>query len=110
MAPREYLGEFEQMVLLAIVRLHDNAYGVSIHDEIVNETGRGARRGAVYVALERLERKGLVGSGFGDAVASRGGRPRRFYTLTHDGKQALRASREALMTLWAGIESELEEA
>ena len=109
MGRSDYLGEFEQMVLLSVLRLGDEAYGVSIHDELGRTTGREAKRGAVYVALERLAAKGYLTSHYGDPSAERGGRAKRFYTVEPAGRAALRASRDALMHLWNGIEPELEE-
>lgn len=105
-----FIGEFEQMVLLGIVRLAGDAYGVTVHREIEQITGRSIRRGAIYVALERLERKGLVASEFGRPTAARGGRSKRLYTVTDAGRHALRTSRNALLLMWDGIEPELEEA
>jgi len=104
----DYLGEFEQMVLLSVLRLGENAYGVTVHEEIGRTAGREVRRGAVYVALERLQAKGLVSSTFGSPSTERGGRAKRFYTVEASGRAALRASRDALMNLWNGVEPELE--
>ena len=110
MGKGNFIGEFEQMVMLGIVRLGDNAYGVTVHREIEQITGRSVRRGAIYVALERLERKGLTISHFGDPTAERGGRSKRIYSVSEAGRLALRTSRNALLLLWDGIEPELEEA
>lgn len=109
MGNSEYLGEFEQMVLLSVLRLGDNAYGVTVHKELGRTTGRNVRRGAVYVALERMQAKGLLSSAFGDPSSARGGRAKRFYSVQPAGRAALRASRDALMNLWDGVEPELEE-
>ena len=79
MGRSDFLGEFEQMVLLSVLRLGDEAYGVSIHEELGRTTGRDTKRGAVYVTLERLEAKGYVSSHYGDPSAERGGRAKRFY-------------------------------
>ncbi len=104
-----FLGEFEQMVLLSIVQLNDDAYGVKVREEIEARTGRDIARGALYTTLDRLEVKGLVTSASGDASAERGGRPRRYFTVAPSGMEALRASRKALLNLWTGIEEALSE-
>ncbi len=108
MTARNSLGEFEQLVLLAIMRRSGDAYGVSIHEEIEESAGRRTRRGAVYVALERLERKGLVDSGLSSPSSERGGRAKRLYEVTEEGRVALQESRDVLLRLWDGLESELE--
>ena len=104
-----FLGEFEQMVLLSIVQLGDDAYGVKIREEIESRTERGVARGALYTTLDRLEAKGLVTSATGDSTAERGGRPRRYFAVSRVGMEALRASRKALLNLWTGIEEALSE-
>lgn len=101
------LGELEQLVLLAILQLGDDAYGVPILSALVGRAGRRLSRGALYTTLERLEGKGLVRSRLGPALAERGGRPRRYYAVNARGRAALRASRRALLALWSGLESEL---
>ena len=103
-----YLGEFEQIVLLAILRLKDDAYAVPVREEIEGRTGRSVARGALYTALDRLEAKHFLTSKMGEPVAERGGRSRRYYTVTAAGVSALRASRHALLQLWNGLESLLE--
>ena len=104
-----FLGEFEQMVLLSIVQLGDEAYGVKIREEIEARTGRDVARGALYTTLDRIETKGLVTSVTGDSTAERGGRPRRYFAVSPAGMDALRASRKALLNLWTGIEEALSE-
>lgn len=106
--PEIYLGEFEQIVLLAILRLGDDAYAIPVREEIEQRTGRAVSRGALYTALERLETKGCLRSTMSDPLPERGGRSRRYYTVTPAGVGALRAAREALMALWRGVESQLE--
>jgi len=96
------------MVLLCVLRLGDNAYGVTVHEELGRTAGREVRRGAVYVALERLEGKGMLSSSYGEPSAERGGRAKRFYAVESAGRAALRTAREALMHLWDGVELELE--
>jgi PadR family transcriptional regulator PadR len=103
-----YLGEFEQIVLLAIVRLGEEAYAISVREEIAARTGRTVARGALYTALERLETKGCLDSRMSDPLPERGGRSRRYYTVTPAGLAALRAGRAALLALWQGVESRLE--
>ena len=103
-----YLGEFEQIVLLAILRLKSDAYAIPIREEIEQRTGRAVARGALYTALERLQAKHCLKSRMGDPLPERGGRARRYYSLTPAGIAALRSSRAALLALWKGVESQLE--
>src|SRR5688500_8465916 len=98
------LGEFEQMVLLAIVHLQGEAYGVPIAEEIGRRTGRSVVRGAVYVALRRLEEKGLVSSWMSDPTPERGGKPRRYVKLTAAGASALRDAHHAAERMWRGLD------
>jgi DNA-binding PadR family transcriptional regulator len=106
--PREALGEFEQLVLLAIVHLGDgNVYGVPIAEEIERRTGRGASPAAVYVTLRRLEQKGLLSSTMSDPTPERGGKARRCVSLTAAGAESLRASRQALDSMWHGLDRRL---
>ena len=102
-----YLGEMEQIVLLAVLRLGDNAYTAPILEEIHAQTGRTIARGALYTALDRLEAKGCLRSRVGDPLPERGGRARRYFTLTPAAVRALKASRLALTRLWGGLESQL---
>ncbi len=97
------IGEFEQLVLLAILRLGDGAYGVSVLDEIRARTGRSVLRPAVYVSLGRLEEKGLVRSRKGDSLPERGGRARKYYRVEAAGLELLRESRTALLNMWDGL-------
>lgn len=98
------LGEFEQMVLLAIVHLQDDAYGIPIVEEIERRTGRSVARAAVYVTLRRLEEKGFVASWMGDPTPERGGKSRRYVKLTADGAMALREARRAAERMWQGLD------
>ncbi len=100
----EFLGEFEQMVLLAVVRMNDTAYGMVIRDEIEDRTGREISIGSVYSALDRLERRGLIGSRLGEPSPERGGRAKRFYRLHPSGVIALQESRVALASLWHEVD------
>lgn len=108
--PRAQLGEFEQLLLLAVLRLGEDAWAEPILDELRAQTGRVASPGSMYVTLDRLEAKGFLRSRVTDARADRGGRPRRYVTVTAKGLRALRASRAALMNLWRGLEGTLGEA
>jgi PadR family transcriptional regulator PadR len=99
-----YLGEFEQMLLLAALRLGDEAYGVALMKELETTVGRRVSRGSVYVTLDRLEEKGWVTSSLSGPRTERGGRPRRVVKVTPEGVTQLRRSREALLTLWDGVE------
>jgi PadR family transcriptional regulator PadR len=99
-----YLGEFEHLVLLAILRLGDGAYAVPIRNEIETHTGRSVARGALYTTLDRLEDKRLVRSHFADADARRGGRPRRYFTVTPVGMAAVRSAQAAIDRLSSGID------
>ena len=105
---RESIGEFEQLVLLAVMRLDEEANGMSILDEIKERTGRRVLRPAVYVALRRLEEKGLVAGSAGPSTPARGGRPKKSYRLTAAGLVAVRSARRALMAMWTGFESALD--
>ena len=102
------LGEFEQIVLLAVLQLGDEAYAVPVRDMIDRRTGRRVARGALYTALQRLETKGLLTSHLSDPLPERGGRSRRYFTVTPYGLAALREARAALLGLWRGLESRLE--
>jgi PadR family transcriptional regulator len=101
---RDTLGEFEQLVLLCALRLRDGAYAVSIIEEIERHTGRRPSHGAVFVAVRRLEKKGLVSTTLGDATTDRGGRPPRMVVVERKAIGKLRESREALLSLWADLD------
>jgi PadR family transcriptional regulator PadR len=104
---RDTLGEVEHLILLAIVRLGDTAYGVTIRQEIEQRTGRELAIGALYTALDRLERKGFVRSSLSDPTPERGGRSRRYYRLKPAGASALRQSRARLAQMWQGVSTDL---
>ena len=97
------LGQFEELILLALVRLRENAYGVTIRREIENRTGREISVGAVYTALERLQRKGYVSSRVGDPTPERGGRAKRFFRIEAPGLDALNRTRVAAIRMAEGI-------
>jgi PadR family transcriptional regulator PadR len=96
--PAIYLGEFEQIVLLAVLRLGEKAYGVPIRAEIENRAGRKVTVGALYATLDRLEAKGLVHSWFADATAKRGGRSKRYFKFLPAGVDALSGSKSCIRT------------
>jgi PadR family transcriptional regulator PadR len=98
------LGEFEQIVLLAILRLRDDAYGVSIRSEISARTDRDPTRGALYTTLDRLEDKGFVTSRMGDPTPIRGGRAKRYYTVSASGLDAIARAQRAYRQLLDGLE------
>lgn len=99
----EALGVFEQFVLLALVHLGDDAYGVTARQEIVRRTGRDVSLGAVYATLERLEAKGLVESAWGEPTAERGGRAKRCFRVTGAGSLALQESCAAMAGMMEGL-------
>lgn len=107
---REHLGELEQIVLLAVLRVGPDAYGVPIRLEIEERTGRSLTVGALYRTLDRLEHKGYVASWFGDPTPERGGRSKRHFKVRPAGLRALRASRDALAAMWDGLEPRVTRA
>ena len=102
------IGEFEKLLLLAVLRLGDDAYGAAIIDELVERTGREVSPGAVYVSLRRLQDKGMLHSGVGEPTPARGGRAKRYYALRRDGLVALKTAREAWDAMVDGLDAELE--
>jgi DNA-binding PadR family transcriptional regulator len=106
MAKGDYLGEFEQMVLLALLRLGADAYGMPIRREIEERTGRPVAIGAVYSTLERMEAKNWVRSVWTDGGQERGGRAKRVFSLTAEGAEAMRRSEEALRRMREGVDLE----
>ena len=104
--PGRSLGEFEQLVLLAILRIGAGAYAVSIIEEIQTRTDRAVSHAAVYVALRRLENKGLVTSRLADPTRERGGRAKRYYEVQPEALPRLREHRDALTSMWEGLEAE----
>ena len=107
---RDNLGEFEQMVLFAILHLGEDVYGVPIVDEIARRTGREVAPAAVYVTLRRLEEKGMLASWMGESTGARGGKARRYVRVTRAGLEGLRASRKALDSMWRGLDIDLRGA
>ena len=104
-----YLGEFEQLLLLAILRLRENAYGSTIARELEGRAGRRVSRGALYGTLDRLEGKDFLTWSIDSATPERNGHPKRRFQVTGAGLEALRASRRAVRSLEAGIEDLLAE-
>ena len=104
-----YLGELEQMLLWTVLRLGDNAYGMAVRDNLQLRSGRSSARGAVYITLDRLVKKGYLTSRLADPSEERAGRARRYFDLTAEGLGALRQAREALVSTWDGLEGALEQ-
>lgn len=103
MAKGDFIGEFEHFVMLAILRLGDDAYGVTIRREIESRTGRLVTSGSIYATLERLEGKGYVSSWDGDPLPERGGRTRTFYKVAVKGRKALENTERALHQMRQGL-------
>ncbi|HZR23042.1 MAG TPA: PadR family transcriptional regulator [Vicinamibacterales bacterium] len=100
---REGIGHFELTVMLAVLRVGDEAYGVPIAAELKQTTGREPLLGSVYAALERLEAKGLVKSTLGEATAERGGRAKKYFRVTAKGLRHVRDAQRSLVRLWSGV-------
>lgn len=99
----KFLGEFEQMTMLALLHLENDAYGAAIRQLLAEQVDRNVAIGALYSTLERLERKGMVESQLGEATAQRGGRAKRYFKVTAQGHNALKRARQAMDTLWHGL-------
>lgn len=104
MGKGEFLGEFEQMVILAILRLGDDAYGMTVRRELEETAGRSVTFGTVYGTLERLEAKGFVTSSHSDPEPVRGGRARRYFRVEPTGEVALARAREMMSRMWDGVQ------
>lgn len=102
---RQNLGDFEQLVLLACMRLEEDAYAVSIMGEIQARTGRSPSHSAVYVALRRLEERGLIETYLGKPTSARGGKPKRHVRVRPNAVAMLRAARDDLMSMWSGLDT-----
>ena len=102
------LGDFEQLVMLAVLRLDDEAYGTSIREELKVRAERDVSPGAIFTTLERLESRGLVSSRYGEPTAERGGRRKRFYELTADGRRALARALRTVRRMVQGLAPKLE--
>ena len=107
--PPGYIGEFEQVVLMTVLRLGEGAYGATIRNEISERTGRDVSLSAVHTTLERLEDKKLLRSRVGDPTPQRGGRRKRYFSLSAAGEQALQASWQRLKKAAEGLEPLLEQ-
>ena len=105
---RTFLGEFEQLLLLALMQAKDEAYGVEIRRAIEQRAGRTVSPGAIYTALDRLERRGLVSSRLGEPTAQRGGKRKRYYRLDPAGEKLLRESQRSLARMARGVIPKLE--
>jgi DNA-binding PadR family transcriptional regulator len=103
MSSRDYLGEFEHIVVLALMRLGDKAYGVTVRQEIASRTQRDVSVGAIYATLDRLETKGYVTSRLGEPTAERGGRSKRFFRVTARGVSAVNRTHRALLSMSEGL-------
>jgi PadR family transcriptional regulator PadR len=103
MPKRGYLGSFELMVMLTLIRLGDDAYGVTISTALEEQTGREVLLGSVYATLERLAGKGLVSSSLGNPTPERGGRAKRYFRITAKGLRELRGAQRVLTALWKNI-------
>jgi PadR family transcriptional regulator PadR len=103
MGNREFIGQHELMVMLAVLRLGPQAYGVPIAAEIAEKTGRQMLLGSVYAILDRLEARGLVASRLGEATPERGGRAKRYFKLTAEGVRNVGEAQRALQALWVGL-------
>ena len=110
MGKQKHLGEFEQLALLAVQRLGADAYGARIQKELEETAGREASISAIYITLTRLEQKGLVASWMGEPSDARGGKARRYFRVEPEGLRALYDSRSGLLSMWNGIEQDLEAA
>jgi len=106
--PPDSLGEFEKLLMMAILHLGAEAYGASIINELEVRSGRSSAPGAVYVALRRLEKKGMVSSKLGESSPTRGGRPKRFYGILPDGLEALRRAQAEWKAMSDGLGPILE--
>ncbi len=105
MSSRKGLGEFEHLLLLAVLRLGDGAYGVTMRREIEEQTGRPVSLGAIYPTMDRLEKKGLVSSSMSEPTKERGGRSRRYFEIEPAGLEALTTARDVFQAMWDGIET-----
>ena len=103
MAKRQFLGGFELLVLLALIRLGDDAYGVPISEAIEQSSGREVSIGSVYITLDRLSEKGLVSSRVGEPTAERGGRAKTYFRITAKGLREVRQAQRTLTALWKGV-------
>lgn len=106
--PRDSIGEFEHLILLAVLRLGDEAYGVPVIEEVESRTGRDVSQAAAYLTLKRLEQKGWIRSRLSEPTPERGGRAKRYFSLAPKGIERMRDTRAALVSMWEGVEPELD--
>ena len=104
MSSKTYLGELEQMVLWAVLRLDGKGYGTTILEALTERADRKVTPGALYATLDRLEEKGMIQSRLADPEAGRGGRRKRYMTVTGEGRAALERTRQEWMRVWDGLE------
>jgi len=104
----DHLGDFEQLVMLAVLRLDDDAYGTSIREELKARADREVSPGAIFTTLERLESRGLVMSRYGEPTAERGGRSKRYYKVSAEGRRSLGRALKAVRRMAQGLEPKLE--
>jgi PadR family transcriptional regulator PadR len=105
MREHNYLGEFELMLLLTLIHLGDDAYGVPLSKELALRRGRDVSVGSVYAALDRLELKGLIASNLGESTPERGGRAKRYFRVTRQGLRSVHETRKVLNKLWKSLPS-----
>ena len=103
MEKEKFLGEFEQFLLLSILKLGDNAYGSAIRQLLAVTINRDVTIGALYTTLERLEKKGLLDSNMGEVTPERGGRAKKYFRVTAKGQHALKRSKQALNSMWENV-------
>ena len=106
MSDRDYLGEFEHIVVLALLRLEDRAYGVTVREELRTQAGKDVAVGAIYTGLARLEQRGLVESWAGDPTPERGSRAKRFYRATASAIRAIKDTQTPIRKLSSGLKLE----
>ncbi|MGB0835183.1 MAG: PadR family transcriptional regulator [Psychrobium sp.] len=99
----KFLGEFEQFLLLSILKLGDEAYGTTIRQLLADKIERDVTIGALYTTLDRLEKKGFVASKMGEATSERGGRAKKYFRVSALGEQALKRSKQALQVMWQDV-------
>ena len=104
----QHLGEFELLVVLAVLQLEEEPYAVTIRKEIEARTGRDVSRGAVYVTLDRLEKKGFLSSWLAEPTPERGGKAKRLYRVEASGLEAARDFRQMVQSMWSGLDPILE--
>jgi DNA-binding PadR family transcriptional regulator len=104
MTKQDNLGEFEQLTLLAVLRLGKEAYGARIREELEEQAGREASVSSIYITLTRLEGKGMVSSWMGEPTSVRGGKSRRFFKVEPSGLAALSQARDRLLSMWEGVD------